>query len=131
MSDNLNYIVIIAIVVATIVLLRIKENRDTKRSKNMGSSISISSENIPLNLRGLVPLLNKWSVSDDNEREKLLAKTTNQQKIDLIATVYPLMDDINKFLDSFEDKPPTDEAIRIGDLAQLVSELKIEMDQND
>ncbi|ATP55248.1 hypothetical protein CPT03_01605 [Pedobacter ginsengisoli] len=83
-------------------------------------------ENIPTELRVLVPLLNKWCISDDVERARLLEKTSKNKKEELMNTVNPLLPKINTFLDSFGDDPLSDEAILLGDLAQLVCELNLE-----
>jgi hypothetical protein len=85
----------------------------------------IYKKNIPDNLKSLFPLLKKWSVSDDDLREQLVEETSERQKKKLINTVYPFINEINEFLDSFKDEPLSEEAILIGNLAELVSELKI------
>jgi hypothetical protein len=86
----------------------------------------ILEKNIPNNLRPLFPLLKKWSVSDDGEREQLIEETSKRQKKKLISTVEPLMKEINVFLDSFKNEPLNEEAILLGNLAELVSELKLD-----
>jgi hypothetical protein len=83
----------------------------------------IYAKNIPENLRHLIPLLKKWSISDDSEREQLIEETSEKQKNKLVNSIYPLMREINEFLDSFQDSPLTNEAILLGNLAELVSEL--------
>lgn len=85
---------------------------------------TIFDKNIPDSLKHLVPLLKKWSIADDVEREELIKETGRRQKEKLIVTVYPFMGEINSFLDSFKDQPLSEEAILLGNLAELVSELK-------
>jgi hypothetical protein len=85
----------------------------------------ISSKKVPANLKPLLPLLKKYSLSDDAEREELIDKMKKSQKIKIIKTVEPLMHEINHYLDSFKDSPLSEEAILIGNLAELVSELMI------
>ncbi len=80
-------------------------------------------KNIPVNLHPLIPLIKKWSVSDDSDREQLVDEATEKEKKRLVKTVAPYMPEINKFLDSFEDGVLSDEAILFGNLAELVSEL--------
>jgi hypothetical protein len=87
---------------------------------------NIFKKNIPENLRPLVPLLKKWCILDDNEREQLVEETSQKQKQKLVKTVWPYMVEINSFLDSFGDEPLSHEAILMGNLAELVSELQIE-----
>jgi hypothetical protein len=85
----------------------------------------IFKRNIPEDLRPLIPLLKKWCVADDSEREQLMEETSARQKANLINAVYPHMVSINKFLDSFGDEPLSHEAILLGNLAELTSELQI------
>lgn len=71
-------------------------------------------------------MLNKWCIPDDVERTKLMQKTSKKKKQELISIVNPLLPQINVFLDSFGNEPLSDEAILLGDLAQLVCELNLE-----
>jgi hypothetical protein len=85
----------------------------------------IFKKNIPENLKPLIPLLKKWSIPDDSEREQLMEETSEKQKKKIVKTVGPYMVEINKFLDSFGDDALSHEAILLGNLAELVSELQI------
>lgn len=80
-------------------------------------------KNLPENLQVLVPIIKKWAVSDDGERQQLVEESTEKQKRHLVKTVAPYMAEINNFLDSFGEQPLSDEAILLGNLAELVSEL--------
>jgi hypothetical protein len=111
---------IIPILDGIIEVLKVNDSFFTK-----GMQQRIHKKNIPENLKPLFPLLKKWSISDDNLREQLIEGTSENQKRKLINTVYPFMNAINEFLDSFKDQPQSEEAIRIGNLAELVSELKL------
>ncbi|HEY8784220.1 MAG TPA: hypothetical protein VIM16_21510 [Mucilaginibacter sp.] len=55
-----------------------------------------------------------------------MEETSEKQKKKLIKTVYPYMIEINEFLDSLGDEPLGHEAILLGNLAELVSELQID-----
>jgi len=92
--------------------------RETKRR--------ILSARVPENLKPLIPLLKKYAVSDDSDREQLKERMTGKEKQKLINTVRPFFNEINAYLDSFKDNPLSEEAMSIGDLAELVSELEIE-----
>ena len=85
----------------------------------------IDLKNIPDNLKLLLPLLKKYSVSDDSERDELVEQMSNNQKTALIRTVDPLMSEIEAYLDSFVNKVFTHETSLISDLAELVAELRI------
>ena len=84
----------------------------------------INSKNIPDNLRVLIPLLKKYSVSDDSERSELVEQMSDKQKKALKCTVEPLMSKIEAYLDSLINKAFTHEASLISALAELVAELR-------
>jgi hypothetical protein len=85
----------------------------------------IESKNIPDNLKVLLPLLKKYSVSDDSERDELVEQMSNNEKTTLKNIVDPLMAEIEAYLDSFVNKIFPHEASLISDLAELVAELYI------
>lgn len=85
----------------------------------------IDLKNIPDNLKVLLPLLKKYSLSDDSERAELVEQMSNNKKTALKRTVVPLMSEIETYLDSFVNKVFTYEASLISDLAELVAELQI------
>jgi len=78
---------------------------------------------LPTNLRNLAALFSEWAIQDDLEREEKIQKSSKIKLKRLIDLVYPKMDEINKYLDSFKTEPMPDEAILVGSLAELVSEL--------
>ena len=82
-------------------------------------------KNIPEQLRLLVPLIKKYGIPDDTEREQLREGMKKNKKTQLIETIAPYMSEINKFLDSFKEEPLSEEATRVGNLAELVTELMI------
>jgi hypothetical protein len=90
------------------------------------SKEKIYTKNIPQNLRSLVPLLKKWSIADDGEREQLLEETSERQKKILVNKVKPYMTEINSFLDSFGDEAQSHEAMLLGNLAELISEIWVD-----
>lgn len=86
---------------------------------------NISSKRIPENLKLLIPFLKKYSVSDDTDRGQLIEEMDGKEKLKLINSVQPFFDEIRIYLDSFKEIPLSEEAMLIGELAELVSELKI------
>ena len=71
-----------------------------------------------------MPLLDEFAVSDDAEREQLELSSRDKERI--LGVVRPLFGAINAYLNSFGDAALSETAMRIGDLAQLASELDIE-----
>ena len=84
----------------------------------------INPNNIPDNLKVLLPLLKKYSVSDDSERSELIEQMSEKQKTALKRTVEPLMSEIEAYLDSLINKVFTHEDSLISALAELVAELR-------
>ncbi|MGC4035099.1 MAG: hypothetical protein QM764_03995 [Chitinophagaceae bacterium] len=84
----------------------------------------IDPSKIPSNLQHLAPLLSEWAISDDAERNEKVSQSSKAKLKKLVNTVSPDMQAINKYLDSFKDEPLSYEATLIGNLAELVSELK-------
>jgi len=80
---------------------------------------------LPINLRPLSTYIKKYAISDDAEREQLIGEMSESEKSTLIRAVKPLFADINTFLNSFKEEPLSEEAVSIGELAELVSELLI------
>ncbi|MBS1663405.1 MAG: hypothetical protein JST68_20350 [Bacteroidetes bacterium] len=85
----------------------------------------IDASKIPARLQPLVPFLGEWAISDDQEREEKVGAATKAQLKKLVATVNPLFGEINAWLDSFKKKSMTNEATLVGNLAELVAELKV------
>jgi hypothetical protein len=85
--------------------------------------LGLDPERLPPDLRQLVPLVEKWAVGDDVEREALLAAGSPDELRHLVETVSPLSPRINAYLDSFASGEMPEEAAMIGRLAEAVSEL--------
>jgi hypothetical protein len=81
--------------------------------------------NIPSDLQDLVPFLTEWAISDDDEREIKIRKSSKVKLKRIVDIVSPKMDIINNYLDSFDSDPMPFEATLIGNLAELVSELTL------
>ncbi|WP_295793191.1 hypothetical protein [Mucilaginibacter sp.] len=109
------------LIIAIDILVDLVNKYDTLFKKDIKTKIF--RKNIPANLHPLIPLIKKWSVSDDSDREQLVDEATEKEKKRLVKRVAPYMPEINKFLDSFEDGVLSDEALLFGNLAELVSEL--------
>ena len=92
--------------------------------KKKEARLKIDSNNIPDNLKVLLPLLKKYSVSDDSERDELKEHMSSSQKTAIKDAVLPLMSEIETYLDSFGDEAFTHEALLISALAELVAELR-------
>jgi len=90
------------------------------------SKMSISKRNLPDNLKSLFPLMKNYAIADDSERSQVVEKMSAKKKKELVDIVSPLFPEINAYLDSFGERPLSEEATLVGNLAELVSELKNE-----
>jgi Flp pilus assembly protein TadD len=80
---------------------------------------------VPHELQGLAPLVLKFGVSDDDERERVLVSASNEELIALVNTVTKdVFEQINRFLDQTFD---SEDAVPFGDLAQAAIEAKQEL----
>ena len=85
-----------------------------------------SSRRLPAKFRRLMPLIERYAVSDDVERTEMVAGMSAADRQALIDAVGPLMGDIDVYLMSRTHE----ESTRLGDLAQLVAELRLDQGEN-
>lgn len=81
---------------------------------------------LPTDLRQILKEFGSLVISDDFERDEKIQTLTKKQRTDFIETLEPKLEDINAFLDTFSDKPLSDGAIRLQNLAELLIELTYE-----
>ncbi|HUA21744.1 MAG TPA: hypothetical protein VMU80_16960 [Bryobacteraceae bacterium] len=81
-------------------------------------------ELLPVQFHPLIPMIKKWAVTDDSERNDLLDTTPRPVLRSLVDEVSPYLEAISSFLDSFGQKAPTEEAASLGRLAECVVEAK-------
>jgi hypothetical protein len=79
----------------------------------------------PQELQDLAPLVQRFAVSDDVERERALNEASTEDLIALVnAVTRETFDQINQFLDQTGD---AEGAVPYGDLAQAAMEAKLEL----
>jgi hypothetical protein len=79
---------------------------------------------LPDNLKDLYFMFDKYSISDDLERDELVEMLTTKEIKTLIDKVDHRTGDIVDYLNSFGDKPLTENAQLLMSLFELVAELK-------
>lgn len=80
---------------------------------------------VPKELQGLAPLVQRFGVSDDVEREHVVNGASTEELIALVnAVTKETFDQINQFLDQTFD---AEDAVPFGDLAQAAMEAKLEL----
>ena len=84
----------------------------TSCSKNgtTGHEPSINKENVPENLRSLIPMATKWGIGDDGIRDELEKKATKEEKAELEQTIKGKEKLIDDWLNSFPEGKMSDEA---------------------
>jgi hypothetical protein len=76
-------------------------------------------------LQALAPLVQRFGVSDDVERERVLNGASTEELIALVnAVTKEAFDQINQFLDQTSD---AEDAVPLGDLAQAAVEARLEL----
>jgi hypothetical protein len=80
---------------------------------------------LPAEFHSLISLITKWGISDDEERNERLLKASNRTRRNLIATVAPQFEAINRYLESFRDEPLPEHACMLGALAECVAEAQV------
>jgi hypothetical protein len=79
----------------------------------------------PAELQALLPLVRVFGISDDVERERVIAGASGEQLIALTETVTKeTFDQINHYLDETDN---AEEAVPFGDLAQAAMEAQLEL----
>lgn len=101
----------------------IHKNRPDNSKKE---SMIINSAIVPKTIRHLIPLVEEFGITDDNLRSKMRDNLNIKKKKELIQVVHPFIGDINKYLDSFGNDLLSEDAIKFGCLAELITELMIE-----
>ena len=99
-------------------------NENNKIFKRKVAAPKINANKIPDNIKAVIPFLKKYSISDDSERGELVEQMSNDEKTTLKETIFPIMSEIEVYLDSFKNKAFSVEASLILELAELVAELR-------
>jgi hypothetical protein len=78
---------------------------------------------LPSSLHSLIPLFERWAISDDGERSDLLEEASESDLSDLISTVEPHLEEIDDYLANSADGSPA--AIYAGALAECAVEARL------
>ena len=86
---------------------------------------SINYQDLPEDFHKLIPSIKRWGICNDNERSDKIGKASSNALAKLVDAVEPEFSAINTYLDSFQNKPLTEQAILLGALAEGASEAKL------
>ena len=81
-------------------------------------------KSLPAQFRPLIPLIEKWGLADDSERDDLLDNASSSVIRALIEEVGPYITAIDSYLSSFRGAEPDPPATALGALAECVLEAK-------
>jgi hypothetical protein len=73
-------------------------------------SQKLNVDNVPEDLRHLVPLAERWGIGDDVDRNAAVDRATPAERDELERAIAPSAARITAWLDSFRQQPMTDEA---------------------
>jgi hypothetical protein len=93
------------------------------------SKQAIGFEALPAEFHGLIPLIQRWGITDDEERSERLVRASRSVRSLLVKEVEPYFNVINRYLDSFGSKPLPEHAVLLGALAECVSEALISLNR--
>jgi hypothetical protein len=79
----------------------------------------------PGQFEDLLPLVRRWGILDDGDRDALLAKSSPVAIRRLVNSVGPHLPAINFYLDSFGDQPVSEAACALGALAECTVEAQL------
>jgi hypothetical protein len=79
---------------------------------------------LPVQFHPLIPLIKKWAISDDSDREDFLTSSPKTILKSLVSEIEPYLPAIDSYLDSFGHRAPSEEAAALGRLAECASEAK-------
>lgn len=82
---------------------------------------------LPAQFHPLIPLIQRWAVADDSDRNDLLETASVEVLRTLIDEVTPYLKVIDSYLDSFREGPPTEEAAALGRLAESALEAELHL----
>jgi hypothetical protein len=80
---------------------------------------------LPIQFRPLLPLIRKWSISDDEDRELFLGEQPLSVLLRFVEQVQPFLTSINSYLDSFGNRELPKEAIALSRLAECAAEAQL------
>ena len=75
-----------------------------------GSATTLDAENVPADLRHLVPLAQRWGIGDDVDRNAAVDRATAAERAELEQAIAPVDARITAWLNSFGQQPMPDEA---------------------
>ena len=83
----------------------------------------LQADNVPPNLRHLIPLAERWGIGDDVDRAEFGERATDADRQALVKAIAQHQAAITAWLDSFGTRPLTDEAAAFMYMQLAVEEI--------
>jgi hypothetical protein len=92
--------------------------------------VVIDINNIPENLRDLLPLAKKWAIGDDVERSYFISQTSKEEKKEFLKKVLSKIDGIELWCTEQRKKIPCpDEAVLYGDMTEAAKDVEYDINK--
>jgi len=82
----------------------------SRQASNPTTTVRLNVNNVPEDLRHLVPLAERWGIGDDVDRNAAVDRATPAERAELERAIASSDARITAWLDSFRQQPMTDEA---------------------
>jgi len=82
---------------------------------------------LPEQFQVLNALVDKWAISDDEERTERINDASESELDRLVQSVIPLLPAINDYMQSFGIRPPSEAATVLGTLAECALEAQLQL----
>ena len=82
----------------------------SRQASSNYTTVQLNANNVPEDLRHLVPLAERWGIGDDVDRNAAVDRATPAERQELERAIAPSDARITAWLDSFRQQPMTDEA---------------------
>jgi hypothetical protein len=79
--------------------------------------VTINPENVPAELRHLIPLAKEWSIGDDLELDAYIEAASEEKKRELVAGFKPHFDGLEKWHQACEQTIPQPDELILFDIA--------------
>ena len=88
------------------------------------STYDMQAEGVPVNLRHLISLAEKWGIGDDVERGEFIEAASAEERQALLEAITPHQREITGWLDTFGANPLSDEAAAFLYMQLAVEEMR-------
>jgi hypothetical protein len=83
---------------------------------------------LPPQFHDLIPYIRRWAISDDGERSELTDEALKTELEELVTAVKPRLPEIDKYLDSFGQKGPSEmAALALQTLGECCVEVQLKL----